>query len=223
MESTITRQFIILALHPEKGRITIQDTYFRYALIGAYFLDLFKNGEISMTNKRLSPSFRRNGDLLHDKIADIIEKSSRLKRFSWWIRRFSTKSRLIRSETISSLVDQGILRHEKRFFLNIIPYNRYFFSDIRSRNEIIEGLRGALLYNKQATGDQMMLIALLKAASATSILSREREEKRMLKIRCSELMKKDEMSSEIDKVIREVRAAIVSAVAISVMTTHGHH
>jgi hypothetical protein len=31
------------------------------------------------------------------------------------------------------------------------------------------------------------------------------------------------MSSEIDKVIREVRAAIVSAVTISAMTTHGHH
>jgi hypothetical protein len=186
-------------------------------------MDLLKNGEISMTNKRLSPLFRRNGDPLHDKIADIIERSSRQKRFSWWIRRFSAKSRLIRSETISSMVDQGILRHEKRYFLNIIPYNRYFFNDVRSRIEIIEGLRGVLLYNKQATGDQMMLIALLKASSATSILAREREEKRILKNRCSELMKKDEMSSEIDKVIREVRAAIASAVTVSAMTAHGHH
>ena len=221
MELTVTPQFIILALHPEKGRITVQDTYFRYSLIGAYFMDLLKSGEISMADKRLTSSFRRNGEPFHDKIADIIEKSSKPRRFSYWIRKFSMKSRLIYKNTIASMIDSSIIRHEKRYFLNIIPYNRYFINDLRMRNEIVEGLRGVLLYGKQATGDQLMLIALLKASSSHSILAREKGERRILRRKCTELMERDELSSEMEKAIREVRAAIASAVAVSAATSHG--
>jgi hypothetical protein len=213
----------MLSLHPEKGRITIPSTYFRYALIGAFFMDLLKRGEISMTDKRLTHSFGRNGEPIHDKIADIIERSSKPRRFSYWIRRFSMKSRLIFRENIDSMVAGHILRHEKRYFLNLIPYNRYFFNDVRSRNEIIDGLRGVLLYGRQAEGDQMMLIALLKASSAHGVLAREREEKRLLRKKCKEILEKDVLSSEMDKVIREVRAAIVSAVIVSAATSHGAH
>jgi hypothetical protein len=223
MESTVTRQFIVLSLHPEKGRIIIQNTYFRYTLIGAYFMDLLKSGEISMADKRLTSSFRRNGEPLHDKIADIIENSSKPRRFSFWIRRFSMKSRLIFKDMVASMVSSSILRHEKRYFLNFIPYNRYFINDLRIRNEIVEGLRGVLLYGKQPTSDQMMLIALLKASSSHSLLARENGERRILRKKCTELMEKNELSSEMDKVIREVRAAIASAVAVSAATSSGAH
>jgi hypothetical protein len=223
MESTVARQFVMLSLHPEKGRIIIYQTQFRYCLIGAYFMDLYNRGEVSLTNKRLSHSFRKNGEPLHDQIAERIERSSRPKRFSYWISRLSSKSRLIFRENIASLVSAGILRHEKRYFLNIIPYNRYFFNDQRARNEIIEGLRGVLLHGRQATDVQMMLIGLIKASDAHSILAREKGEKGTLRKKCSELMKKDELSSEVDKVIREVRAAITSAVIISTATSSGAH
>jgi hypothetical protein len=203
--------------------MTIHDPYLKYSLIGAYFMDFLKKGEISMTNKRLTPSFRRTGDPMHDRIADIIEKSSKPKRFSWWIRRFSMKSQLIRKDTISSLIARGILRHEKRYFLNLIPYNRYFFNDMRFRSEITEGLREVLLHGKKPTADQMMLIALLKASSSLSILARERVERRLLRKKCTEILEKDELASEMDKVIREVRAAIASAVAVSAATSHGAH
>lgn len=221
MESTITRQFVILSIHPEKGRIIIQDTYFRYTLIGAFFMDLLNSREISMSEKRMTHSFRRNGDPVHDNIVEIIERSSRPRKFSYWINRFSRKSRLIFNNTINSLVTNGIIRHEKRYFLNIIPYNRYFFNDLRSRNEIIDGLRGVLLHGRQVTGDQMMLIALLKASSGHAIVAKENGEKRIIKKKCSELMEKNELSSEMDKVIREVRAAIASSVAISAAASSG--
>jgi hypothetical protein len=218
---TVTRQFVILSLHPEKGRLIIQNSTFRYSLIGAVLMDLLKSSEISMTNHRLIHSFRKNGEQVHDLIAERIERSSKPRRFSYWVRRLSMKSRFIYNDTINALVSNGMLRHEKRFFMNIIPYNRYFLNDKRVRNEIIEGLRGVLLYGKQATSEQMMLIGLLKASSAHSILAREREEKRILKKKCSELMEQDELSSEIDKAIREMRAAIASAVAVSAATSHG--
>jgi hypothetical protein len=223
MENTVTRQFVLLSLHPEKGRITIRNTYFRYSLIGACLMDLLLKGEISISDKRLTHSFRRNGDILHDKIADIIERSPRPKRFSYWIRKLSMKSRLIFRDTIDSLVSGGIIRHEKKFFLNIIPYNRYYFNDVSRRNDLIEVLRGILLYGRESTKEQMMIISLLKASSATQILAREKEEKRILKKKSTELLKKDELSSEMDKVIREVNAAIASSVAVSAATSHGIH
>jgi hypothetical protein len=221
MESTVTRQFVMLSLHPEKGRKMIPDNPFRYTLIGAFLMDLLRRGEISMTDRRMTHSLRGNGNPVHDIIKEMIERSSKPRRFSYWIRRLSMKSKIIYKDTIGTLISDGVLRHEKRYFINIIPYNRYFFNDMRLRNEIVEGLRGVLLYGRQPTDEQMMLTGLLKASSAYSLLVREKGEKRTIRKKCTELMEKDELPSETDKVIREVRAAIATSVAISAATSHG--
>jgi hypothetical protein len=95
MNQSVAEQFVILALNPEKGRITISDTYFIYTLTGALIMEYFESGEIKIENKRIIPSFRKNGEDLHDTIADRITKSSKNRRISFWIGRLSNKSRYI--------------------------------------------------------------------------------------------------------------------------------
>jgi len=48
-------------------------------------------------------------------------------------------------------------------------------------------------------------------------------EKSILKNKSREILEKYVLSSEMDKVIREVRAAIMSAVIVSAATSHGAH
>lgn len=177
METNVTSQFIILALHPEKGRVMIDSTRFRYSLIGALLMDFLDNGEISLNEKRLIPSFRKNGDLIHDMIAEKIERSSRPKRISYWVRSLSMKSRQVLRESMNTLINNGIVRHEKRYFLNIFPYNRYFITKPNIRTGIIDEIRSVLLYNKPATRKQGMLIGLIKASRSSRLLANERTEK----------------------------------------------
>jgi hypothetical protein len=222
MENSVTSQFVILSLHPETGRIIMDNIRFRYSLTGALLMDFLDSGEISLDERRLVPSFKMNGDPMHDQFAERIQNSLKRKRISFWVRRFSGKSRFIFNETIRQLINKGALRHEKRYFLNIIPYNRYFFSDIRIRTEIIEDLRNILLHDKSATRKQSMLLGLIKASGSYHILAKERTERRMLRNKCNEFLKKDVFASEIDKAIREVQAAVIASVTAASVASGSH-
>ena len=215
MEITVTTQFLILSLHPDKGRIMTDSIHFRYSLTGAVLMDFLDNGEISLSDNRLIPAFRKNGDPIHDLFAEKIEKSSKPKRIFYWVRSLTGKSRFVFRETVNSLINKGILRHERRFFMNIFPYNRYFLTDRKLRTGIIDDIRNVLLHNKPATRKQSMLIGLIKASLSHQLLAKEKEERKILRKKCNEFIQSDAMASEIDKAIRAVQAAIIASVTAS--------
>jgi hypothetical protein len=223
MEITVTTQFVILSLHPDKGRILIDNMRFRYSLTGAVLMDFLDNGEISLNNLRLVPSFRRNGDMIHDMIAEKIERSSKPRRVSYWVRSLSGKSKIIFKETVNLLINRGILRHERRYFLNIIPYNRYFLTENKIRTGIINEIREILLHDKPADRKQSMLIGLIKASQSYNLLAKEKGEKKILRIKCNDFLQKDVMTAEIDKAISEVQAAIIACVTAATVASSGSH
>jgi hypothetical protein len=220
MEYSVSTGFIIMAIHPENGRIIIDNMHFRYALTGAVIMDFLANGEITLNDKKVIPSFRKNGVNYHDIFAEKIENSRNNKSISRWVQVLVRKSRLVFRENIDLLVNRGIIRHEKRYFLNIIPYNRYYFSNPEIRNQMINELREILLHDKQADKKQIMLIGLIKAAQAFRILAKERNEKYILKRKCNEYMARDVVASEIDKAIKQVQAEIIAAVTAATAAAH---
>ena len=223
MEITVSTQFVILSLHPEKGRILIDNIRFRYSLTGAILMDFLDNGEITLSENKLIPRLNKNGDPVHDLFADIFEKSSKQRRISYWVQKLTRKSRFVFKETTDALINRGMLRHEKRYFLNIIPYNRYFLTDNRLRTGIIDEIREVLLNDKPATRKQGMLIGLIKASRAHGLLAKGKEENRILRKKCNDFRQNDPMASEIDKAIREVQAAIIASVtAASVAASSSH-
>ena len=215
METSVTSQFIILALHPEKGRKMMDSIHFRYTLVGSVLMDFLENEEISLNNKRLVPSFRKNGEIVHDMIADKIGTQGKPRRISFWIRRLTAKSRFIFTETINLLINKGMYRHERLYFLNIFPYSRYFLTDRSIRTGIIDGIRNVILHEKVATKRQIMLIGLINASRSWNILVTEKGERWMLRRKCHEFMKSDSSFSEIDQTVREIQSAIISSIIAS--------
>jgi hypothetical protein len=223
MEFQIVKQFILISLNPANGRIIPDRTHFSYSLSGAILMDLFLNGEIGFENKRISSSVKKNGNPAHDLVADIMARSSRPRRVSYWINILTRKRRVILGEIINSLGDNGLIRHEKRYFLNIIPINRYYVTDTGARTKIIEELRNILLFGKSPTEQQNMLIGLIKASESYKILVRESGEKRIIRSKCKEFLKTNPLATEVDKVLQEIQAAIIASVAISAATAGASH
>ena len=85
---------------------------------------------------------------------------------------------------------------------------------------MIEVLRGILLYGKQPGKKEIMLLGLVEASRAYSLLSRERGESKLLRKKNSEFLKGDVMSAEISQAIREVQAAIVTSVTAAAIASH---
>lgn len=221
MNQSVAEQFVILGLNPEKGRVTISDIHFSYSLTGALIMDYYNRGEIKIENKRIFPMFRKNGEDLHDTIAERITKSSKNKKISFWIGRLSNRSRYILREIVNSLEKKNILRIEHRKFLNIIPYKRYWLTDPRIRINLIEELRGILLYGKKPGKDEAMLLGLVEAARAYRILANERGEAKQLRKKNSEFLKSDVMSSGISEAIREIQTAIISSIIAASVAASG--
>lgn len=219
MEASVTTQFVILALHQENGRIMIDNLHIRYALVGSVLMDFLEKEEISLKNKRLIHTFIKTGENVHDKLSEIIERSKKPRRISYWLHRLSMKSRFIFRETTGSLINKGIIRHERRLFLNLFPYNRYFINERGVRSGIIDGIRDVLLHDKSANGRQIKLIGLITASRAWHIFVREKGERRLIRRKCQEFMKANEVNSDIDQVIREIQAAIASSITAAAVAT----
>jgi len=224
MEFQVTKQFILISLNPSNGRISAKKTHFRYSLSGAILMDLFLNRELSYADKRISSFLKKNGDSVHDTIAEIMAGSSGPKRVSYWISLLTRKRRVIFGEIIKTLSDIGLIQHEKKYFLNIIPINRYYVTDNGARTKIIEELRSILLFGKVSNDQQNMLIGLIKASESYRILVREPGDKRIIRRKCKEFMKTNPLATEVDKVLQEIQAAIITSIMLSVAAaTASHH
>jgi hypothetical protein len=223
MDFSIAELFVILSLNPDKGRVSLDSIHFRYTLTGALLMDYFEREEFKIENKRVIPSFRPDGDPVHDLFADKFSRSSKNRKISYWIGRLTQKSRFVFNELINTMEKKRTIRIEHKKFLNLFPYRRYWFNETGVRQNLIELLRGILLYGKQPSRKEIMLLGLVEASKAYKILSRQRGEARLLRSKNTELLKGDIMSSEINQAIREVQAAIVMSVTTATMAAHGSH
>ena len=57
MERTLntSEKFLLIAHHPEKGRLVVSRQYFRYGQAGAILIDLCLNGRLGIENGRIIP------------------------------------------------------------------------------------------------------------------------------------------------------------------------
>ena len=220
MENSVAELFVILALNPKKGRLSIDSIHFRYTLTGAILMDYLDGEEFKVDNKRVVPSLKINDDAIHHLFADRIMKSSKNRKISYWIRSLTRKRRFIFSEMVKTLEKKRIIRIEQKSFLNIFPYKRYWFVDLSIRDKIMEALREILLYGKQPGKKEIMLLGLVDASRAYRLMTKERGETKTMREKNAILLKGDAMTAEISQTIKEVRAAIVASVAAAA-AAHG--
>lgn len=221
MNYSVAEQFVILILNPEKGRISIDGTHFRYSLTGAILMDFFEGEEIKVEDKRVIPALRINSDAIHTLFSEQISRSSRNRKISYWINRLTRKNRFILSELTKSLEMRGVLRIENKKFLRLIPYKRYWLLKTNERSELIDILRGILLYGKKPAEKELMVISILHAARAHSVLSKERGETKQIRQNCAALLKSEMSSSEIRQTLKEIQSAISSAITAEIVILHG--
>ncbi len=223
MDRSVAELFVILALNPDKGRISINHIHFRYSMTGALIMDFLEKGEIKIENKRVVPSILKNGNYLHDMYAEIIMKPTKNRRISYWIKRLSYKSRIAFREIINSLTTDRIIRKEQKKFLNLFPYYKYWLIDSSIRNNVIEVLRGILLYGKRPDKKEIMLLGLVDACKGYHLLARENGEAKIMRKKNHEILKGDSVSEAIDQTIREVQIAIIASITAASIGAHGSH
>ncbi len=217
MDLTFTEKLLIVSINPDNGRLKLSGNYLTYGMAGSVLLEFYNSGKIEIEKNNLKLKSRKStGDPVVDRIIKKIQNSKKDKKVRYWLRKLSYKGLYFKRKALRSLFHKNILRCEKRRFLNLIPYKRYYFLKLNIRKNLISELRAAIFHSKDPEQQDIMLLALIKACSLDHQLSKNKEEKRIIKKHLKELSKENKITESINKIIREIQAAVtVSAVTAS--------
>lgn len=227
MEKTLnlSEKFLIMAHHPEKGRLVVSRQYFRYGLAGAILLDLCLDGRIGFENGRVTP---RPGNTPADpvkyEVIKMITDSARPRRAGYWVRKLAFRYTGYMNQMMAGLVGKRLARIEETKVLGFIPWSRSYLTESLTRENLIRKLRNDILMYRGNAGDSSALAGLVEACRMRRILSTDRDELKMIRSQVKKILKDSPVSDAVAQTIRQVQAAIIASVTASVAaSSSGSH
>lgn len=216
----LLEKYVIICHNKEKAEFYPFDNYFSYTIIGAVLLDLASQDYIKLENgylKLLKTS--RTNHPVYDSIINLIKASKKDRKIKHWIQRIYQKNWRIKRDTIEACAKNGIMRIERKKFLNIIPYKRYHLNSSSERRELIHQLRDVCLYKKEGTAETISLLGLIHAAQAYKALANEKSEIRTIKKNLKQLVKNELVSGVINSITDEINTAIIASIVATTAAT----
>lgn len=215
MINNTAEKFLILIQHPDKNRFIVSDQIKNAGLIGSILLDLanstnleIKNGKLLIKSKDtdLSPT--------HSMILEQIHKSSRDRKIKTWIAKFSRKSRKIQKEILIGLQSKGIIKIHQKSFLGIKYYKTQLI-DSSNRDSIIDEIRSIIFKDSIISKENALILGIIEACKMHKIIAKDKSELKICKRKLADIIESDAIAQGVDKVIKEMQAAIIGAVVAS--------
>lgn len=226
MKLNTQESFMLMAQHPEKGRFVISDIQLQYGLIGAILLDLSINGSIRIENNVIIPVVKAEGtNKINDEVLQTIIDSPKHRKINAWISRLTRKSRSIKWETLGNLELRNFFRIEHHKFLGIIPYRKCYLINKYARQELLTQLRNIILFQKEASSENLVLLGLIEACQMHKQLAGDKQELKVIKEKMKQIIKESPIAAGVSETIKQVQVAVTTAVisstiAASVSTSH---
>jgi hypothetical protein len=224
MSLNTAEKFLILAHRPEKGGFIPSNLYIKYGLIGALFLDMSLENIVSAQDNRLIyRSAGMNKDQVVSEISAVIRQSEKTRKIRYWITKFARKSRRYFWVRLNQLSDKKLMRIENKKFLGLIPYRRSYLIGNSIRADLIRTARNNVLFHKELTDENIVVLGLIEACRMHKVLSSDREELKKIRKDLKEIIKASPIAGVLSETIKQVQAAVVAAViASSTASTGGH-
>lgn len=206
-------KFLTLIQHPQKSKFIVSEQIKNSGLIGAILLDLANDKNIEIENGKLIVK-SKDTDLsqTHKTILELIEKSSRIRKIKTWISRFSKRIKKYQKNILIGLEINGIIKINHKQFLGIKYYRTQLIKNT-DREQIINEIREIVFDNKEINKNNSLILGLIQACKLHKIVCKDKKEIKICKSKMKEIIKSDLISQGVDKVIKEMQAAIVGTIA----------
>lgn len=215
---TFVDEILLLMLDDEKGTfLPVRESTVGYALAGAVLMDLAFADRIDTDPERLMVLDRNPiGHPAHDRILAQIADSAEAVDAKTWIETISQDAAEIRRQSLSGLVEHGILESHEEKFLWVFRARRYPTIDGRAEREVKLRITGVLLSDEVPDPRDVAIICLADACGILRELFSGKESGR-LRPRVDQVRKLDLIGREVYNAILEIERAIMVAM------THAHH
>ena len=218
---TIAEKFLLLAHHPHKERFLLQSQHRTLGLIGSMLFDLSLEGKINVDTGRLivkAPSTSLSA--IHNTILIELSKYKKPRKVKTWISKLSWYGRRNQREVLEMLKRKRIIRIERKRFL-FINYSKTKIINPKPRVNLVSEIRDIVFKNKQANSEILIILGLIEACKMHKIVCKNSNETKVCKSKLKDIVKSDKISQGVQSVIKEMQAAILTAVAASTVVTSG--
>lgn len=199
---SMLEELVLLAVDERTGQLESPHVFgIPYALAGAVFFDLALTRKIDTDTEEIQIlDITASGNVIWDRVIAMMRQRPELKTVRDWIEAMFRRNDDLEGEALASLVERGILRHEKTKRLWIIDVERFPLIDGRAQKNVKERVAQAVLEDGIPDPRDIMLVSLAAPCGLLHcVLSGQELEARKERI---------EMLSNLETISRKVVAAI---------------
>lgn len=219
MKLSVSERLLLLALHPNKNRFLFSSQVLITGVVGSVLIELSALGFIEIDNNEIK--FKHQKQKLEDYqliVSEKIKNSLKGKKVRRWISKIAMNGGKLRWMVIEGLEKKKMVRIIKKKFL-FIPYREVLLLNGSFRNKEISHLRGIVFKKMDAETDDISLLALMHACKMHRVISKDRQELKLLKKKMKSIIEKHQIAKGVDTVIKEMQAAVMVAITSSAATT----
>ena len=227
---TLAEYFTQLALHPEKGELQIDASYYRYGLAAAIVAELLYEKMLKTGEKKYFLEGRKKTLLLnseqspdHEILAIAFEKIKAEKKersIREWYEKLATGKPDLKKLTMEELARRNTIKIEKDRIWGIFPRTRYFLQETTERNKVKDKLLKVVLKDEQPTEKELVLLGLARQTDLfKKWLPKDVNRKQAMR-KLKDLTSKEKLSELLGEHMQELAAAlIVSTVVVTTVAT----
>lgn len=214
----LSEKIYLLAIHPKKGGI-ISSAYsaLDYVLLGALFLELYREEKIAFDNKRVVVKNTKTNNPVHRLILEKMALAKKPLKISRWMNKFTFSKKKIRKQLQKSLSAKKMIRLEDSNFLffrwkKAVLVNKQAAYHLQSEIE-------NNIYKGTDDTEQIMLLSLLKPAGLMKRIFPEKEKRKKASKKLKTMMVENQVSAAVADAISAAQAVAASVAATSAATT----
>ena len=212
MELTLIESFLLLALDNKKGKFLIDSIALNHGLAGAVLMKLTILKKIKVERRRVYViDSRDTGTEFLDNFLHYINASKKPKKVRRWVHKLASKLKKQKYEILHNLIEQGILKKEKKKLFGFIPYTVYPTVDSTKEDELRAILLDIVNGKRDVDPKSLMLFSLLEATKLTRTLFYKKKDYKFAHKRIKALTRDFETNSIIHATIKEVCSAVITA------------
>lgn len=214
MDLNLAEQVLLLGLRDDKGDTGLRDL--GAGLAGALLVDLGEVGALRLEGDKLHPEPVRVEHPVLAKALEVITVD-KLRTPRSWVSRLPRALKPIVNTVADPLVEQEFLRRDRRTMLRWIDRTRHYPTDPAPKAALRARLHDVLVESAEPTAREALLVGLLVPMDLVKEVVPRVERKGATK-RARQIAENGIAGTAVADAVREVRAAVMTAVAVSAVT-----
>ena len=201
---TMLEEIVLLAVDEKTGCLrSVREYATAYALVGAVFFDLALARKIDTGTETIEIiDTTPTGNVTLDRVLADMARRPHLKTVEDWIEQLFYGRDDLEGEALKSLIEQGILRHQKSKLMWVIDVESYPMVNNKPQKFVTTRLANAILGDEIPDTRDIMLVSIAAPCGLLSyVLMEDALERRKRRI---------ELLCHLETISRKVNAAIVN-------------